>query len=54
MVPSIESPFTLLKKPVEVIRFDTVILSHVSLCPLSGMPHTLPGKGFQKFSIPLM
>ena len=32
MVPSIESPFTLLKKPVEVIRFDPVILSHVSLC----------------------
>ena len=31
MVSSIETPFTFLQKPVEIIRLDTVVLAHVSL-----------------------
>jgi len=32
MIASVEAPFTLLQKPVEIIGFDAVVLAHVTLC----------------------
>lgn len=38
MSASIEAPLTLLQKPVEILRFDTVVLAHV---PLGLVPEVL-------------
>ena len=31
MVSSVEAPFTLLQEPVEIVRFDAVVLARVAL-----------------------